>query len=154
MVVEMEGPLVSHLISKLESDNTSIGFARVDADTIEKLIQKEDNTPSLLSEKEEEALKKLIEDQVDTQIYHVQIESLSTTDSPILLTQSEFMRRMKEQQQLSAGMNMFGNMPENYNLVINSNHQLSSELLNEKNPEQQKELINQLMDLALLSTDC
>ena len=61
------------------------------------------------------------------------------------------MRRMKEQQQLSAGMNMFGNMPENYNLVINSNHQLSSELLNEKNPEQQKELINQLMDLALLS---
>ena len=151
MVVEMEGPLVSHLISKLESDNTSIGFARVDADTIEKLIQKEDNTPSLLSEKEEEALKKLIEDQVDTQIYHVQIESLSTTDSPILLTQSEFMRRMKEQQQLSAGMNMFGNMPENYNLVINSNHQLSSELLNEKNPEQQKELINQLMDLALLS---
>ena len=151
MVVEMDGPLVSHLISKLESDNTSIQFARVDADTIEKLVQKEDSTPSLLSEKEEETLKKLIEEQVDTQKYHVQIESLSTTDSPIILTQSEFMRRMKEQQQLSGGMNMFGNLPENYNLVVNSNHKLSGELLNEESPEQQKELIDQLMDLALLS---
>ena len=151
MVVEMDGPLVSHLISKLESDNTSIQFARVDADTIEKLIQKEDSTPSLLSKKEEETLKKLIEEQVDTQKYHVQIESLSTKDSPIILTQSEFMRRMKEQQQLSGGNNMFGNLPENYNLVVNSNHKLSGELLNEENPEQQKELIDQLMDLALLS---
>lgn len=151
MVVEMDGPLVSHLISKLESDNTSIQFARVDADTIEKLIQKEDSTPSLLSKKEEETLKKLIEEQVDTQKYHVQIESLSTKDSPIILTQSEFMRRMKEQQQLSGGNNMFGNLPENYNLVVNSNHKLSGELLNEENPKQQKELIDQLMDLALLS---
>lgn len=150
-VVELEGPLVSHLISKLESENTSIQFSRVDADTLENLIQKEDTTPSLLSEEEEESLKKLIEEQVDTKVYQVQIESLSTTDYPIILTQSEFMRRMKEQQQLSGGMNMFGDIPENYNLVVNSNHELVSDILKEQHSDQQKELINQLMDLALLS---
>ena len=150
-VVEMEGPLVSHLISKLESENDSIQFSRVDADTLEKLIEKEETTPSILSEKEEETLKKLIEEQVDTKTYNVQIESLNSSDAPIILTQSEFMRRMKEQQQLSGGGNMFGDFPENYNLVINSNHELTSNLLNEENADRQNELIEQLMDLALLS---
>lgn len=150
-VIELEGPLVSHLISKLESDYNDIQFARVDADTIEKLIQKEDSTPSILSEKEEEKLKEIIENKIDDKKFSVQLESLSTNDSPFLITQSEFMRRMKEQQQLSGGMNMFGELPENYNLVVNSNHKLVGRLLNEENEDKKSELIKQFLDLALLS---
>ncbi len=150
-VLELEGPLVSHLISKLESENSDVQFTRVDADTMDKLIQKEDNTPSLLSEKEQETLKELVEKKVDDNKFSVQVESLSTDDAPFILTQSEFMRRMKEQQQLSGGMNMFGELPENYNLVVNSNHNLIGHLLNSKDDKKQSELVQQFLDLALLS---
>ena len=150
-VIELEGPLVSHLISKLESENSNVQFARVDADTIEKLIEKEDKTPSLLSEEEEETLKEIIEKKIDDKKFNVQIESLSTSDSPFIITQSEFMRRMKEQQQLSGGMNVFGELPESYNLAVNSNHPITSQLLNESDENIQSELINQILDLALLS---
>ena len=150
-VLELEGPLVSHLISKLESENSEVQFTRVDADTVDKLIQKEDNTPSLLSEKEQETLKELVEKKVDDNKFSVQVESLSTDDAPFMLTQSEFMRRMKEQQQLSGGMNMFGEIPENYNLVVNSNHNLIGHLLNSKDDKKQSELVQQFLDLALLS---
>jgi molecular chaperone HtpG len=150
-VLELEGPLVSHLISKLESENSEVQFTRVDADTVDKLIQKEHNTPSLLSEKEQETLKELVEKKVDDNKFSVQVESLSTDDAPFILTQSEFMRRMKEQQQLSGGMNMFGELPENYNLVVNSNHNLIGHLLNSKDDKKQSELVQQFLDLALLS---
>jgi molecular chaperone HtpG len=150
-VLELEGPLVSHLISKLESENSEVQFIRVDADTVDKLIQKEDNTPSLLSEKEQETLKELVEKKVDDNKFSVQVESLSSDDAPFILTQSEFMRRMKEQQQLSGGMNMFGELPENYNLVVNSNHNLIGHLLNSKDDKKQSELVQQFLDLALLS---
>ncbi|MBL6657510.1 MAG: molecular chaperone HtpG, partial [Flavobacteriales bacterium] len=150
-VLELEGPLVSHLISKLESENSEIQFTRVDSDTMDKLIQKEDDTPSLLSEKEQETLRELVEKKVDDSKFSVQVESLSTDDAPFILTQSEFMRRMKEQQKLSGGMNMFGELPENYNLVVNSNHKLISLLLNSKDDKKQSELIQQFLDLALLS---
>lgn len=150
-VIELEGPLVSHLISKIESENSNVQFARVDADTIDKLIEKEDKTPSLLSEEEEKTLKEIIEKKIDDKKFNVQIESLSTTDSPFIITQSEFMRRMKEQQQLSGGMNVFGELPESYNLAVNSNHPITSQLLNESDENIQSELINQVLDLALLS---
>ena len=150
-VIELEGPLVSHLISKIESENSNVQFARVDADTIEKLIEKEDKTPSLLSEEEEKTLKEIIEKKIDDKKFNVQIESLSTSDSPFIITQSEFMRRMKEQQQLSGGMNVFGELPESYNLAVNSNHPITSQLLNESDENIQSELINQVLDLALLS---
>lgn len=150
-VIELEGPLVSHLISKIESENSNVQFARVDADTIDKLIEKEDKNPSLLSEEEEKTLKEIIEKKIDDKKFNVQIESLSTTDSPFIITQSEFMRRMKEQQQLSGGMNVFGELPESYNLAVNSNHPITSQLLNESDENIQSELINQVLDLALLS---
>jgi molecular chaperone HtpG len=150
-VIELEGPLVSHLISKIESENSNVQFARVDADTLDKLIEKEDKTPSLLSEEEEKTLKEIIEKKIDDKKFNVQIESLSTTDSPFIITQSEFMRRMKEQQQLSGGMNVFGELPESYNLAVNSNHPITSQLLNESDENIQSELINQILDLALLS---
>ena len=152
-VLELGGPLMSHLISKIESDNTDFQFARVDADVIDKLIEKEEQTTSKLSEKEQEKLKKIFEDTVDKEKFTVQLQNLSVKDAPVLITQSEFMRRMKEQQQLSGGggMQMFGAMPESYNLAINSNHELIGKVLNEKTKNKRTKLINQLLDLALLS---
>ena len=94
---------------------------------------------------------KEVEKTIDDKTYSIQIESLSSTDSPFIITQSEFMRRMKEQQQLSGGMNVFGELPESYNLAVNSNHPITSQLLNESDENIQSELINQILDLALLS---
>ena len=152
-VLELGGPLISHLIGKLESENSDIQFSRVDADIIDKLIEKEDSTISKLSEKEQAKLKKMIEDEVETEKFTVLIQNMSTSESPIIITQSEFMRRMKEQQQLSGGggMQMFGSMPETYNLAINSNHKLIGQILEEKTKKKRTNLINQLLDLALLS---
>ena len=150
-VIELDGPLVSHLISKIESSNSNVQFSRVDADTIEKLIEKEDKTPSILSEEEEKSLKEIVEKKLDDKKFNIQVESLSSNDAPFIITQSEFMRRMKEQQQLSGGMNVFGELPESYNLAVNSNHPISSTLLNESNENVQAELIKQVLDLALLS---
>jgi molecular chaperone HtpG len=139
-VIELEGPLVSHLISKLESKNTDVQFARVDADTIDKLI-----------EKEQEKIKKMLEEQTDKERFKVEIQNMSSDDSPVIITQSEFMRRMREQQQLSGGMQMFGNMPESYNLIVNSNHELIGNILQEKTKKKRTALIKQVLDLALLS---
>lgn len=152
-VLELGGPLISHLISKLEADNTDIQFTRVDADIIDKLIEQEETTISKLSDKEQEKLQKMIEEGVDKEKFTVQVQNMSALDSPIVITQSEFMRRMKEQQQLSGGggMQMFGSMPESYNLAINSNHDLIGAILEEKTKKKRTNLINQLLDLALLS---
>ena len=151
-VLELGGPLVSHLISKIESTNTDVQFSRVDADIIDKLVEKEDSNVSKLSEKEKEKLQKMIEEQLDKEKFTVQIQNMSISDSPIIITQSEFMRRMKEQQQLSGGgMQMFGSMPESYNLAVNSNHELINKILSEKTKKKRIDLIKQVLDLALLS---
>ena len=152
-VLELEGPLVSHLISKIEADSSDVQFSRVDSNTTDKLIEKDDAIASKLSEKEEEDLKKIIEDSVEGEKFSVDIQSMDSKELPIIITQSEFMRRMKEQQALSGGMQMFGSMPEKYNLVINSNHQLIAKVLAEKTNDKRELLIQQLIDLALLSQD-
>ena len=152
-VLELGGPLISHLIGRLESENSNVQFTRVDGDIIDKLIEKEENTISKLSDKEKEKLQKIIEENVDKEKFTVQIQNMSASDLPVVITQSEFMRRMKEQQQLSGngGMQMFGSLPETYNLAINSNHELIGKILSEKTSKKKVNLINQLLDLALLS---
>ena len=152
-VLELDGPLISHLISKLESKNTEVQFSRVDADIIDKLIEKDEKNISKLSEKEQKKLKEMIEGEVEKEKFTVQIQNMGSNESPIVITQSEFMRRMKEQQQLSGGggMQMFGQMPESYNLVVNSNHELIGNILNEKTKKKRINLIKQVLDLALLS---
>jgi molecular chaperone HtpG len=152
-VLELGGPLISHLISRLESDHKDVQFSRVDADIIDKLIEKEDTGISKLSDKEKEKLQKMIEEQLDKEKFTVQVQNMSVSDSPVVITQSEFMRRMKEQQQLSGGggMQMFGSMPETYNLAVNSNHDLINKILLEKKKKKRIDLINQVLDLALLS---
>ena len=151
-VLELDGPLISHLISKLESKNTDVQFSRVDADIIDKLIDKDDKASSKLSEKDHEKLKKFIEDEVNKERFTVQIENMSSDEYPVIITQSEFMRRMKEQQQLGGGgMQMFGNMPDSYNLAINSNHKIIEKIISEKSKKKRSGLIKQMLDLAFLS---
>ena len=149
-VVIMDSPLTSHILSKIEQNGENIGFSRVDAETIDKLIQKEEDIPSKLSEDEQKALEPVIEGSINKEKFTVQFESMSENDQPMIITQSEFMRRMKEQQ-MAGGGNMFGMMPEMYNLVVNSNHALIGEIVNEKDDNRKKELVSQVVDLAMLS---
>ena len=136
----------------LENKLESVSFARVDADTLDKLIQKEEEMPSKLSEEDENTLKPVFEANIDKEKFIVQFESMSETDAPMMITQSEFMRRMKEQQALGgAGMNFMGSLPETYNLVVNSNHSLVEKILKAESDEARTGLAKQATDLALLS---
>ena len=151
-VAVMDSPLDVHVISMLEQKLDKTTFARVDADTIDKLIQKEEEQPSKLTKEDEEKLKPVFEGLVSKDKFVVQFESMSETDVPMMITQSEFMRRMKEQQAMGGGgMNFMGNMPEMFNLVVNANHPLTSQILGEKSKKAQKNLAKQATDLALLA---
>lgn len=149
-VLLLDSPIVSHLIQKLEADNENLTFARVDADHIDKLINKEETQISKLSDAEKENLKTSLE-AVVPKAYTVQLESLDSDATPFIITQPEFMRRMKEMSQ-SGGGGMFGmsNMPEMYNLVVNANSELATSIL-QANEENQKELVKNALDLAKLS---
>ena len=150
-VLLLDSPIVSHLIQKLEADNENLTFARVDADHIDKLIQKEEETISKLSDNEKEKLKSSIETVVPKENYTVQLENLDSSAAPFIITQPEFMRRMKEMS-ASGGGGMFGmgNFPEMYNLVVNTNSELATNILN-SSEETQKDLVKQALDLAKLS---
>ncbi|MFT6174561.1 MAG: molecular chaperone HtpG [Cryomorphaceae bacterium] len=149
-VVIMNTPISSHLIGKLEQKEDKLSFTRVDADIIDKLIQKDEEIPSKLTDEEKEKLKPVIEGSVQKEKFSVQFENMSENDRPIIITQSEFMRRMKEQQMSGGGVNMFGAMPEMYNMVVNANHPLITELKDQEETKQKK-TVGQLIDLALLS---
>ena len=150
-VLLLDSPIVSHLLQKLETNEENITFTRVDADQIDKLILKEDATPSKLSEESQEQLKKLIEGIVSKATYTVQLEPMDSKALPFLITQPEFMRRMKEMQQTGGGGMFGGNMPEMYNLIVNMNHPLVSQILETKTKKKQERLIKQSVDLARLS---
>ncbi len=150
-VLLLDGPLSSHYIQKLE-EKQGVSLARLDADTIDKLINKEEAQPSKLSKEEEDKVKPVFESNVTKDKFTVQFESMSETEQPVVITQSEFMRRMKEQQAMGGGgMQMMGAFPEMYNLVVNSNHPLTSKILAEKNKGKKEKLAKQAVDLALLS---
>ena len=151
-VLLLDSPIVSHLIQKLESDNENLTFVRVDSDHIENLIKKEDTAISKLSDEEKDKLKLVVEAIAPKPSYSVQLEALDSTSSPFIITQPEFMRRMKEMSQ-SGGGGMFGmsNMPEMYNLVVNTNSELATSILNTEDKTQQEYLVKQALDLARLS---
>ena len=117
-VLLLDSPIISHLIQKIEGDNSEISFVRVDADHIDNLIKKEDTAISKLSEEEQTSLKTVVETIVPKQNYTVQLEALDSQSAPFIITQPEFMRRMKEMSQTGGGMFGMGNMPEMYNLVV------------------------------------
>jgi molecular chaperone HtpG len=151
-VLLLDSPIVSHLIQKLESDNENLTFVRVDSDHIDKLIQKEDTQISKLSEEESAKLKTVLEEIVPKANYSVQLEAMDSTAAPFIITQPEFMRRMKEMSQ-SGGGGMFGmgNFPEMYNLVVNTNSDLAATILNTADKSAQEGLVKQALDLAKIS---
>jgi molecular chaperone HtpG len=148
-VLEMNGPLVPHWIARLEQDMENVAFARVDADTLENLINKSEEIVSKISKEDEEKIKPVFEAAVTKDKFTVQMTPLSDDDAPILITQPEFIRRMMEQQRTGGG-GFFGAFPEMYNLVVNTNHPKVVSLL-EKSEESQSETVRQLTDLAMLS---
>ena len=151
-VLLLDSPIVSHLMQKLESKKENITFARVDADAIDKLIKKDDTVISKLDEEQTKALDELLKDTIPSEKFMVQLEPQDSDAAPFMITQPEFMRRMKEMQATGGGgMNMFGNMPEMYNLVVNTNSELVGEILSTKTKKKQERLINQSLDLARLS---
>ncbi|WHF51038.1 molecular chaperone HtpG [Chryseobacterium gotjawalense] len=151
-VLLLDSPIVPHLIQKLEQSKDKISFARVDADHINNLIKKEDTAISKLNEDEKESLKKNIEDAVNDKKFSVQVEDLDSSEAPFLITQPEFMRRMKDMQATGGG-GMFGmsGFPEMYNLVVNSNSELASEILKIDDAEDKNSKIKYALDLAKLS---
>ena len=149
-VLLLDSPIISHLIQKLETSNEKVTFSRVDADVIDKLIKKDHQEISKLSDKDKEKLKKIIEEVIPKEKYTVQLEAMDSNASPFIITFPEFMRRMKEMQQ-SGGNSMFGNMPEMYNLIVNVNNPVNSEILKSKSKDKKQRLINQSLDLAKLS---
>lgn len=150
-VLLMETPIDSHFINMIESTLENVSFVRVDAEVVEKLINKEEEIPSKITDEQKEKLKPLIEKQLDNKSFHVVFENLSESDQPILITQPEFIRRMKDMSALGGGMSYMGNMPDTYSLVVNANHPVVSRILDEKDEESQGKLLSQLIDLAMLS---
>ena len=150
-VLLLDSPIVSHLIQKLEADNENLTFVRVDSDHIDKLIQKDDTQISKLSEEESTKLKTVLEELVPKATYTVQLEAMDSNAAPFMITQPEFMRRMKEMSQTGGGMFGMGNFPEMYNLVVNTNSNLATTILNTEDKSAQEHLVKQAMDLAKIS---
>ena len=148
-VLLLDSPIIPHLIQKLESKKEKVKFSRVDSDTLENLIKKDDQVVSKLSDEEKEKLKPMIENAVSDDKYTVQLESLDSKSLPFMLAQPEFMRRMKEMQQSGGGG--MGNMPEMYSLIVNTNHELVTKILTTRTEKKRNSLIKQSVDLAKLS---
>jgi molecular chaperone HtpG len=150
-VLLLDSPIVSHLIQKLEADNENLTFTRVDSDHIDKLIQKEETQISKLSEEESTQLKTVLEEIVPKTNYSVQLEPMDSNAAPFIITQPEFMRRMKEMSQTGGGgMFGMGNFPEMYNLVVNTNSELATTILKSEKSAQES-LVKQALDLAKIS---
>jgi molecular chaperone HtpG len=151
-VLLLDSPIISHLIQKIEGDNKELTFVRVDSDHIDNLIKKDETTISKLSDEEKETLKTSLET-VIPKTYTVQLEAMDSQAAPFIITQPEFMRRMKEMSQSGGGGGMFGmgNMPEMYNLVVNTNSPLATTILGTEDKAAQEHLVKQALDLAKLS---
>jgi molecular chaperone HtpG len=150
-VLLLDSPIISHLLQKMESKEENISFVRVDSDHIDNLIKKEDEAISKLNEEEKEKLNEFLTEVIPSEKFTVKLEAMDSTSNPFIITEPEFMRRMKEMQQTGGGMFGMGSMPEMYNLIVNTNHALVSEILNTKTKKKKERLVHQALDLAKLS---
>lgn len=149
-VLLLDGILDAHFISTLEQKYGDCQFARVDSASIDKLIEKEEESKeSKLNDEQKESVKKAFEEIIDKTSFNVEFSNLSETDAPVEIIQNEFMRRMKEMSAMN-GMSMWGGMPDSYTLMLNANNPVIAGLV-DKNEEEQKNTIHQLYDLARLS---
>ncbi len=151
-VILLDSPIDSHFINTLEQKLEQTSMKRVDADIVDKLIDKDEKAESVLSDEEKEQLKKVFEEAINNKSMTIGIESLSPDELPVTITLPEFMRRMKDMAQTGGGgMPFMGSMPDQYNLSVNGNHKLAAKILKEKDDKKQKALAKQGYDLALLS---
>jgi molecular chaperone HtpG len=150
-VLVMDSPIDSHFIQHLEMKEEKTSLKRVDADVVDKLIQKEDAYSNLLTEEQSKKVKEVFEKAINNQAYSVEIEGLSPEEMPVTVTMEEFMRRMKEMAQMGGGMGFYGAMPDNYKVAINGNHPAIDKILKTEDAEEQAKLAKQTFDLALLA---
>jgi len=149
-ILLMDGVLDGHFISHVERKFEKTKFTRIDSDILDKLITKEDVIPSKLTDEEKEKLKPVFEAQLSKDKFNIVFENMSESEQPVLVTQPEFMRRMREMSAMG-GNSFYGAMPETYNVVVNVNHSITSKIINEPDVEKQSKLVKQITDLALLS---
>lgn len=149
-VLLMDGFLDTHFINMLEQKLEKVRFIRVDANVVDKLIEKEQESISKLSEEESEKLKGLFTDKVEKTKFNVLIENLSEEEFPVMITRNEFMRRFQDMEKLS-GQKSFYSQFDQYNLIVNGNHEIVNKILAETDAEKQSKLVEQMIDLALLS---
>lgn len=151
-VLVLDSPLTSHLINRLEySQDDKLRFARVDAGPLDQLIPKKDSTKlSILSQKQKDDLRDIVAKAVDKEKFSVRVEDLSSSDEPIIITQPEFMRRMKEMNMMSGGFYGSGNLPESYDLIVNANHPIAQRILDTTDAGKRQQLIQHCTELAML----
>jgi molecular chaperone HtpG len=150
-VLLMNSPIDNHFVSQLEQKLEKTSVKRVDADVIDKLINKADTPAHVLTEEQSTKVKAIFEKAITKPNMKVEIESLSADELPVTVTMDEFMRRMKDMAAMGGGMSFYGSMPDNYKVSINGNHKLITRILNDENEEEQSALARQAFDLALLS---
>ena len=151
-VLLMDCHLDSHFVQLLESKIENSRFARVDSDTVDNLIIKEDKSKPELSDEQREEISTLFKSVLPTDAeFSVQPENLGEHAAPIIITQSEFMRRYREMSALGGGMNFYGEMPQMYNVVVNMENPLVTKVISDKDDQGSQDLLKQITDLALLS---
>ncbi|MGF7217747.1 molecular chaperone HtpG [Spirosoma lacussanchae] len=150
-VLLMDNVIDPHFINALEYKLEKVHFVRVDADTLDKLIDKGLSNESVLSEDDRTKVKEVFEQVLDNKTLTVSVEAQPTDELPVTITLPEFLRRMKDMSALSGEQSFYGNMPLGYNVVVNANHPLIGKLLAQTDADAQKSLAKQVYDLALLS---
>ncbi len=150
-VLVFDSPIDSHFVAYLEQKSEKTQLKRVDADVVDKLIQKEETKALALTEEESKSVASLFEKAISKDTMKVHVEALSESEMPVTVTIDEFMRRMKDMAQTGGGMSFYGSMPDNYKVTVNGNHPLIKRILSTEEAEQQGQLAKQAFDLALLS---
>ncbi|MCE2779999.1 MAG: molecular chaperone HtpG [Algoriphagus sp.] len=151
-VLVLDSPIDSHFIQHIESKLDKTQLKRVDADVVEKLIQKDSTYANLLTEDQSKSVKEIFDKAIQNKTYTVEIEGLSPEEFPVTITMEEWMRRMKEMAQTGGGpMSFYGSLPDSYKVAINGNHPLVDKILKAETEEVQVTLAKQAFDLALLS---
>jgi len=150
-VLLMDSPIDSHFISNLEQKLDKTTLKRVDADVADKLINKDIALESVLTEEQITKVKAIFDKAINKPAFKVELESLNPDELPVTVTMDEFMRRMKDMAAMGGGMGFYGNMPDNYKVVVNGNHKLISRILQDESEDVQSQLAKQAFDLALLS---
>lgn len=151
-VLLLDGILDNHFINTLEQKLEKTQIKRVDSDTADKLIDKDEKNESVLSKEEEEQIKSIFEKAINNTHMTVTVNAMATDDFPVVITMSEFMRRMKDMAKMGGGGYAFmGSMPDSYNVAINGNHGIIQKILKAETEEQKTKLAKQAFDLALLS---